>query len=69
VSGSELNSAKDRLDSNTRLANIFLAGGAALAAAAAVEAFYTDWHDYRSKVFIAPSAQGAGATVAVAGSF
>jgi hypothetical protein len=63
VSGAQLVTLQDRLDTNARFANVFLGTGAALATAACVEAFFTDWHDYRSQLHVIPAAKGAGVGV------
>ncbi len=67
VSGSEIQSLQDSLDTNAKMANLFLGVGAGLAVAAVVEAFFTDWHDYRSQVVVVPAQKGA--TVAQAFQF
>jgi hypothetical protein len=58
VPGSELKTLQDRLNTNAQMANLFLGIGAGLAVAATVEAFFTDWHDYRSQVIVVPSSKG-----------
>jgi hypothetical protein len=68
VSGAQLNSLQDQLDTQAQLANIFLITGGVLAAGAVVEIFFTDWKDYRSQIFIAPTSKG-GAVAGVAGTF
>jgi hypothetical protein len=62
VSGAEWKSLQDQLDSNAKMANAFLAVGAGLAVAATVEAFFTDWHDYKSQLMIVPAQGGAMVT-------
>jgi hypothetical protein len=67
VPGAELIAVQDRLDTNARMANIFLVAGGALAAAAVAEGFFTDWKEYRSHPVVV--AVPGGAQVAVAGRF
>ena len=59
VPGSEVKTLQDSLDRNATMANVFLGVGAGLAVAAVAEAFFTDWHDYRSQVLVAPAPRGA----------
>jgi len=67
VPGSELKALQDRLDTNAQMANLFLGIGAGLTVAAVAEAFFTDWHDYRSQVLVVPTSKGT--TVALAWRF
>jgi hypothetical protein len=59
VSGAQVVSLQNQLNQNAKAANIFLGVGAVLGAAAIVEAFFTDWHDYRSQVLATPAPKPA----------
>lgn len=69
VSGAQLNSLSSQADASAERAKIFLIAGGALAAAAITEAFFTDWHGYRSQVYVLPAEKGSGAVVGMAARF
>jgi hypothetical protein len=60
VSGSQLRSLQSTTSQRARTANLFLVAGGALAVAAGVEAFFTDWHGYRAAVEVGPQSAGVG---------
>lgn len=61
VSGAELMRLKDQADDQGTRATVLLGVAGGLAVAAAVEAFFTDWHNDKAAVKVGP----AGASVAV----
>lgn len=68
VPASDLTEAQNRVRSLERRRNAFLFTGAALAVAAGIEAFFTDWRNDRAAL-AAPIALEGGAGVMVAGRF
>ena len=53
--GWQIQVAQDSLDTHAQMANSFFIAGAVLGTAAVVEGFFTDWHDYRAQVVVAPA--------------
>jgi hypothetical protein len=71
VPGSAFRSLQDDIDSRARTANILFGTAAVLGAACVVEAFFTDWHGYRTApaapaVRAAPVASGGPGLTVVA---
>jgi hypothetical protein len=65
VSGRQLKDLEETASSRARTANVLFVASGVLAVAAGIEAFFTDWHGYRTAVEIAPG----GAAVKVGGRF
>jgi len=61
VPGSQLASLRDQASSRRSAAGLLFGVAATFAVAGGVEAFFTDWHDYRGAVSVSP----AGAVVSV----
>jgi hypothetical protein len=65
VAGSQLAALESTARSRARTANVLFVAGGALAVAAGVEAFFTDWHGYGAQLEFG----GGSAAVKVAGRF
>ena len=59
VPGSELVSLQQTMDSRSTTANAFYGVAVGLGVAAGIEAFWTDWHGYRSQLQVQPTPGGA----------
>ena len=69
VPGADLQALQNKANDRARLANVFFIAGGGLAVAAGVEAFFTDWHDDRNAVRVAPMVGPGRAGVSMNGSF
>jgi hypothetical protein len=55
VSGADISALRDKAQARANLSGALFGVAAGLAVAATVEAFFTDWHDYRGKVTVSPA--------------
>ena len=67
VSGADLQALEKKANNRAALANTFFIVGGGLAVAAGVEAFFTDWHDDRNALRVAPVVGPGTAGVGVSG--
>jgi hypothetical protein len=65
VSGRQLKDLEETASSRARTANVLFVAAGVLGVGAGIEAFFTDWHGYRTAVEVTPG----GAAVKVAGRF
>lgn len=69
VPGADLRALQTKANDRARLANVLFLVGGGLGVAAGVEAFFTDWHDDRNALKVAPVVAPGHAGVGVSGRF